>query len=97
MESGMYFAVFVFGIGAMHLVWKAVAYMDKMSNTLGLSRMNAKKLRTKRADWYMFFHISDLTGHKKEKDSETYMPDSERVLQKQNGRKRRRSGSRIHL
>jgi hypothetical protein len=62
MESGIYLSALVFGIGVAHLAVRAASFFNgrKSADTAG------KHTDTRRDDWYMFFHRSQLTGCKED-------------------------------
>lgn len=61
MEPGVYFATLVFAVAALHLIARGV---NSFRRTFKSSQPGSGKKVTKRSDWYMFFHCSDLTGEK---------------------------------
>jgi hypothetical protein len=96
METGLqYFAAFVIGFSAFHLICKAAALIEKMSGNRGKDQSLAKSARPKRDDWYMFFHRSDLTGSKPAKDSK--IVPSDKVDSHRRSGRRKRPESRAYL
>jgi hypothetical protein len=65
METGYIFSALVFAIAAFHVIWKLVEHTTRLFKTSGL-RSGSGKAATRRDDWYMFFHRSDLTGQNDE-------------------------------
>ncbi len=57
MEPGIYLSALVLGIGVAHLAVRAASFFNgtKPAETAGHAD-------TKRDDWYVFFHRSQLTG-----------------------------------
>lgn len=86
MEPGYSLTILVCAVGALHLAWRAGAYMSKyIASSKGLQAGAAKSV--KRDDWYMFFHRSDLTGELSEKVSG-------QPTERQSVRSQKRQGSR---
>ncbi len=66
MEPIVLFAALVFGVCALDLIWKLLAYVDRF--TSGKRSADHERQPVQRSDWYMFFYCSDLTGEKTTKN-----------------------------
>jgi hypothetical protein len=60
MEPATVFAGFVLYMGGLHLLWQTSDRLNKWWTKN--KTISAGKQRVKRDDWYVFFHLSDLTG-----------------------------------
>ena len=71
MEPAIYFTIFVLAIGVLQLICNVKSYISKFVATDQQLRASTTSQPTKRDDWYMFFHRSDVTGkvhHTKKND-----------------------------
>lgn len=50
----------VIGVGGLHLIWRAAAYLGIQTGRPGTTKKGV------RSDWYMFFHRSRLIGDTRE-------------------------------
>jgi len=62
METGTVITGFVLYMGGLHLLWQASDRLSKWWTKNKTVTTLAQKQRIKRDDWYVFFHLSDLTG-----------------------------------
>jgi hypothetical protein len=68
MEPTVIFTILVFSVGALHLVWQAAGHIGKFHQKNLKNLTSSKRKNYYRDDWYVFFHRSDLTGTRSDKD-----------------------------
>lgn len=67
MEPGIYLTALVFAVVALHLLDKVVTAVSSFLAASGIRLSKPSKAPSKRDDWYMFFHRSDLIGESDQK------------------------------
>ncbi|PHR26374.1 MAG: hypothetical protein COA36_12350 [Desulfotalea sp.] len=63
MEPGFYFTALVFAVATLHLINRAVFYVNSIFLASGMKPNHPAKTANQRDDWYMFFHRSALYGN----------------------------------
>nr|WP_320012127.1 hypothetical protein [uncultured Desulfobulbus sp.] len=95
MESGLLFTAAVIGVGALHLVWQAATSIERKTSQQ-TSSQSSKKHESKRADWYMFFFRSDITGKETRQIAPT-ASKSEQTRRTPPQKQKRRSAQQMQL
>ncbi|BCL60272.1 hypothetical protein DGMP_09650 [Desulfomarina profundi] len=89
MEPGTVFAGFVLYMGGFHLLWQASERLSKWWTKNKTATTLLKKQRVKRGDWYVFFHLSDLTGTTRQQKSHSGRIKKDSTTENRPPRKRR--------
>ena len=68
MELTTIFTGLVLAVGIFHVIAQASNFIRRYLFSGGSKVVGVSRKATSRDDWYMFFHCSDLTGERREKN-----------------------------